>query len=102
MGQGSSPLEGTHEEPCRPVAPEIARQIHPDWRKNEAAYWAARDRLLAQFQGQWVGFADGAVIASARAPWRSSTRPKLPAVTRVDHEDEPIRMRRASFPYDGA
>jgi hypothetical protein len=28
---------------------EIARQVHPDWRKNEAAYWAVRDQLLAQY-----------------------------------------------------
>ena len=26
---------------------EIARYVHPDWRKNEAAYWAVRDQLLA-------------------------------------------------------
>jgi hypothetical protein len=25
--------------------PEIAQQIDPDWRKNEATYWAARDFL---------------------------------------------------------
>ena len=37
---------------------EIARQIHPDWRKNEAGYWAVRDQLLGQYQGQWIGFAD--------------------------------------------
>ena len=30
------------------VPPEIARQIHPDRRKNEAAYWATRDQLLGQ------------------------------------------------------
>ncbi|MGH7172163.1 MAG: hypothetical protein ACRELG_17955, partial [Gemmataceae bacterium] len=50
------------------LPPEIARQIHPDWRKNEAAYWAIRDRLLGQYQGQWIGFADGAVIASGTRP----------------------------------
>src|ERR1700675_3325940 len=47
---------------------EIAQQVHPDWRKNEAAYWAVRDQLLAQYQGQWIGFADGAVIAAASTP----------------------------------
>ncbi len=30
------------------LPPEIARQIHPDWRANEAAYWAGRDQLLGQ------------------------------------------------------
>ena len=28
------------------LPPEIAGQIHPAWRRNEADYWAARDRLL--------------------------------------------------------
>src|SRR5438046_1379414 len=50
------------------LPPEIARQIHPDRRKNEAAYWAVRDQLLDQFRGQWIGFADGAVIASGSSP----------------------------------
>jgi hypothetical protein len=50
------------------LPPEIARQIHPDRRKNEAAYWAIRDQLLDQYRGEWVGFADGMVIASAAAP----------------------------------
>ena len=47
---------------------EIARQLHPDWRKNEVAYWDARDQLLGQYRNQWVAFADGAVIASAATP----------------------------------
>jgi len=46
------------------LPPEIAAQLHPDRRKNEAAYWAVRDQLLHQYQGQWIGFADGKVIAS--------------------------------------
>ena len=50
------------------LPPEIARQIHPDWRKNEAGYWDARDQILAQYNGQWIGFADGAVIASGTSP----------------------------------
>ena len=47
---------------------DIARQINPDWRKNEAAYWARRDRLVSQYQGQWIGFADDAVIAAGASP----------------------------------
>jgi hypothetical protein len=46
------------------LPPEVAQQIDLAWRKNEADYWAARDRLLGQYQGQWVGFADGSVIAA--------------------------------------
>ena len=40
------------------LPPEIARQIHPDRRKNEAGYWAARDQLLGKYGGEWIGFAD--------------------------------------------
>jgi hypothetical protein len=48
------------------LPPEIARQIHPDWRKNEVDYWAVRDQLLKQYQDQWIAFADGAVIVSCK------------------------------------
>jgi hypothetical protein len=58
--------------PIRSIAdqlpPEIARQIHPDRRRNEAEYWAVRDQLLDQYQGQWIGFADDRVIAPVRVP----------------------------------
>jgi hypothetical protein len=85
---------------------EIARQIHPGWRKNEAAYWAVRDQLLSQYQGQWIGFADGAVIASGNSPvavfHAAEDLGRNPFVTCVGHENEPCRMRRASFPYDAS
>lgn len=84
---------------------EIARQVHPDWRKNEAAYWAVRDKLLSQYQGQWIGFADGAVIVAASTPLEVflvvHQTGRHPFVIRVGHEDEPwYRIRRTSFPYD--
>jgi hypothetical protein len=50
------------------LPPEIAAQLHPDRRKNEAEYWMVRDRLLAQYQGQWIGFANGKVIAVGGSP----------------------------------
>src|SRR6266699_2063668 len=50
------------------LPPEIAQQLHPDRRKNEAAYWAVRDQLLDQYRGQWIGFADGRVVASGISP----------------------------------
>ncbi len=56
------------KSPADALPPEIARQIDPDWRKNEAAYWAVRDQLLSQYQDQWIGFADGAVVASGSSP----------------------------------
>ncbi len=87
------------------LPPEIARQIHPDWRKNEAAYWAVRDQLIAQYQDQWIGFADGAVIVAASTPLEVflavQQSGRHPFVMRVGHENEPwYRIRRTIFPYD--
>src|SRR6184192_3431336 len=88
------------------LPPEIARQIHPDWRKNEAGYWAARDQLLGQYKDQWIGFADGAVIAAGSSPvavfHAAEATGRNPFVTCVGHEDEPTRMRRVRFAYDGS
>ena len=87
------------------LPPEIARQIHPDWRKNEAAYWAAPDSLLPRYRGQWVAFADGAVLAAASTPLEVflaiQRSGRHPFVIRAGHENEPwYRIRRVSFPYD--
>jgi len=86
------------------LPPEIARQIHPDWRKNEAAYWAVRDQLLGQYRGQWIGFADGRVIASGTRPvavfHAAHQAAAHPYIICVGREDEPYRMRRASFAYE--
>jgi hypothetical protein len=89
------------------LPPEIARQIHPDWRKNEVAYWSVRDQLLGQHQGQWIAFADGAVIVAASTPLEVFLAVQQsaahPFVIRVGHENEPwYRIRRVSFPYDSA
>jgi hypothetical protein len=86
---------------------EIAQRIHPNWRRNEEEYWAVRDQMVSQYHGQWIGFADGAVIAAASTPMdvflavqQSSARP---FIVRVGHEDEPwYRIRRVSFSYDTA
>jgi hypothetical protein len=86
------------------LPPEIAAQLHPDRRKNETAYWAARDQLLGQYRGQWIGFADGKVIASGNSPvavfHAAEASGQHPFFIRVGHEDEPSRIRHASFPYD--
>lgn len=88
------------------LPPEVAQQIHPDWRRNEAAYWADREQLLGQYQDQWIGFADGSVIASGASPvavfHAAEASGRHPFVTCVGHEDEPSWMRRVSFAYDGA
>ncbi len=83
---------------------EIAKRIHPDWRKNEADYWARRDTLLSQYPGQWIGFANGRVIVSGTSPVEvfhaAQSSEQHPFVTCVGHEHEPNRMRRTSFSYD--
>jgi hypothetical protein len=88
------------------LPPEIAQQIDPAWRKNEAEYWSMRDQLLGQYQGQWIGFADGGVVASGKSPvavvHAAEATGRNPFVTCVGHESEPTRMRRNSFAYDSA
>jgi hypothetical protein len=86
------------------LPPEIARQIHPDWRKNEATYWSMRDQLVEQYHDQWIGFADGTVITSGSSPvavfHAAEATGRHPFVTCVGHEDQPCRMRRTTFAYD--
>jgi hypothetical protein len=87
------------------LPPEIAQQIHPDWRKNEADYWLVRDELLGHHQGHWIAFADGAVVASASTPLEVflavQGSGRHPFVIRVGHEDEPwYHIRRTAFAYD--
>jgi hypothetical protein len=86
------------------LPPEVARRIHPDWKKNEAEYWAHRDELLAHYRGQWIGFANGRVIVAGTSPvevfHKAQGSGEHPFVTCVGHEHEPSRMRRASFAYD--
>src|SRR5438552_15764935 len=86
------------------LPPEIARQIHPDRRKNEAAYWVVRDQLLNQYGGQWIGFADGIVIASGSSPvtvfHAAEASGRQPFFICVGREEEPCRIRRVTSPYD--
>ena len=88
------------------LPPEIARQIHPDRRQNEAAYWAVRDQLLDRYRGQWIGFADGKVIASGTSPvtvFHAAEATGLhPFFICVGREEEPCRIRRATFSYDAS
>ncbi len=86
------------------LPPDIARQIHPDRRKNEAVYWAVRDQLLGQYGGQWIGFADGKVIASGTSPltvFHAAEATGLhPFFICVGREEEPCRIR--ALPRPGA
>jgi predicted RNase H-like HicB family nuclease len=81
---------------------EIARQVHADWHKNEAAYWTVRNQLLDQYQGQWIGFANGAVVASGHRPvmvlHAARQAAEHPYIICVGREDEPYRMRRTDLP----
>jgi hypothetical protein len=84
--------------------PEIASQIDPAWRKNEADYWAVREQLLSRYKDQWVGFPDGAVIASGASPvavFHDAEASGLhPFFICVGREDEPSRIRRVALPSD--
>jgi len=86
------------------LPPDVAQRIHPDWRENEADYWAKRDTLLARFRDTWVAFANGTVIASGSSAvkvFHDGQQSGLhPYVTCVGREHEPSRMRRAAFAYD--
>jgi hypothetical protein len=88
------------------LPPEVAARVHPDWRANEAAYWAARPGLLATHGGRWVAFANGAVIASSTSPvevFQAAHASGLhPFVIRVGAEREACRMRRATFQAERA
>jgi predicted aspartyl protease len=86
------------------LPPEIAQQIHPEWRRNEREYWLMRDRLLDGFRDRWIGFADGTVIASGSSPvdvfHRAHSTGRHPFVTCVGRENEPCQMRRSAHSYD--
>lgn len=83
---------------------DIADLIHPERRANERSYWAARDGLLAEFGGLWVGYADGRVVASGRSPVAVLAAAEAtglwPYLACVGRESEPDRVRRTSFAYD--
>jgi len=86
------------------LPPEIAQHIHPAWRQNEIAYWANRDTLLTSYRDQWIGFANGRVIAAGTSAvdvlHTAQATGLHPFVTCVGHEQEPCRIRRVVFAYD--
>jgi hypothetical protein len=86
------------------LPPDIASQIHPDWRRNEAEYWASRDQILESYRDQWIGFADAQVIASGNSAvdvlHASQQSGRHPFVICVGRENEPCRIRRAVLAYD--
>jgi hypothetical protein len=79
------------------LPPEFAAKVSPEWRKNEVAYWAARDQLVPQYQDQWIGYADGTVVASGKSAvdvLHAARQVRRHAfVTCVGREYEPCQMR---------
>lgn len=88
------------------LPPDVVAALPPEWRANEAGYWAARPALLSSHRGLWVAFAGGAVVAAGPSAvavlHAAAAAGPGPYVARVGAEDEPCRMRRAAFPYDTA
>ena len=86
------------------LPPDIARLIHPDRRRNEESYWLVRDQLLEQYRDQWIGFADGQVVAAGRIPVNvlrdAEATGRHPFFICVGREDEPCHIRRVAFLYD--
>jgi hypothetical protein len=86
------------------LPPNVAKRVHPDWKRNERSYWVRRESLLAQYDGQWIGFADDCVVASGDSPVRvlhaAQRTGRHPFVTCVGREDTPQRMRRSVHSYD--
>jgi hypothetical protein len=95
----------TYRSLAEGLPPDVAKQIHPDWCKNEAEYWAVRDTLLPQYENQWVAFADGRVIAADKRPSKMAREARLitshPFMTCVGREKIGLRMRRSVFAYPG-
>lgn len=86
------------------LPPAIAKQVHPDWRKNEATYWSSRDQLLPLYEDQWIGFADGVVIASGASPvdvlHAAQKSGRHPFIICVGRENLATKVRRSVFRYD--
>ena len=91
----------------RPVSPRILSEIRATSRilplglGGEEAYWAVRDQILNQYDGQWIGFADGLVIASGSSPvtvfHAAEATGRHPFFICVGREQEPCHIRRVSF-----
>ncbi len=79
------------------LPPEVAAALPPEWRANEAAYWAARPALLATHGGLWVAFADGVVVAAGPSAVEvlhaAAAAGRHPFVARVGEETEPTNIR---------
>ena len=83
---------------------EIACLVPPEWRANEKNYWSVRDKLLDAYNGLWIAFVDGNIIASGTSAvdvlHDGAESGRHPFVVRVGAEFEPCLMRRLAFRYN--
>lgn len=83
---------------------EIRSRVHPDWVRNEAAYWAAHADIAKRYTGLWIAFADGAVIAAGdrivEVAHKAKELGRHAFVAKVGSEGMPQRIRRMTFAYD--
>ena len=89
------------------LPPQQQQQLHPDFLANEQAYLRMRDRLLAQYRGEWVAVAGDKVIATGsrlmEVMEEASREGGHPYIALVGAEDAVVfRSRRAVFAYDQA
>jgi predicted aspartyl protease len=89
------------------LSPEQQQRLHPDFVANEQAYLHMRDRLLTQYQGQWVAVHGGRVVAAGLKLMEVMERACMhgghPYLALVGAEDAIVfRVRRAVFVYDQA
>jgi len=98
--------QATYRSLAEGLPTELAQHLHSDWYRFESEYWAVRDSLLTQYGNQWIGFANGKVVASGSSPVRVLHAAKQADphafFACVGREYEPTRMRRATFPYDAS
>jgi len=83
------------------------KHLHQDFLENERDYWEVRDRLMREYQGQWVAIHGGQVVASGNDLFDVTDEVgKLGChayIARVGEEDSLVfTVRRREFSYDVA
>ena len=101
LNLANSPYAKLHSVPVRAVTIEEGFWSKRRETNVKSSIPTMRDQLLGQYQGQWIGFADGTVVAAATTPLEVflavQQSGRHPFVVRVGHEGEPwYRIRRTS------
>jgi len=89
------------------LSPTLKKRLHKAFLENERLYWQTRDRLLHQYQGQWVAAVGGKVIASGDdlldVTDQAGEKDPHAYITRVGQESNfAFAIRRSEFGYDTA